>query len=312
LLAARLFNRITRQQIESALARLGVHRGESILATVSLKSMGYVTGGARAVVEALASVVGPEGSLMLSSFPAVDPLPAPPPQGEFDEIETPSAAGLLSEAFRLRPGTLRSLHPVGAMAAAGPRARDWLHGHERSASPFAEGTPIDRFVRSGGRILIIGAHLGPILPYLQEKAEFPYLYVPGVREVIVRSRRGETIPVGTRIFRSASCGVVILQGERPETRDYVLIRDYALVFPSERERRLVKVGYLRHNRGRLIGRLERLRQRGMLSTGMIGAAEAALVDAAPFCDLVGADLAWEVARFKDEYDPEKLETLGLS
>jgi len=312
LLAARLFNRITRDQIESALAALGVLRGDSILANVSLRSLGYVSGGARAVVEALASIVGPEGNLMVPSFPAVDPLPAPPPGGEFDEIETPSAAGLLSEAFRMRPGTLRSLHPVGAMAAVGPLAHGWLEGHERFASPFAEGTPIDRFVRSGGRILIIGAHAGPILPYLQEKAEFPHLYLPGVREMTVHSRRGETIPVATKVFRSASCGVVILQGERPETRDYVLIRDYALVFPAEREKRLDKGGYLRHNRGRLLGRIERLKQRGILSAGMVGTAEAVLIDAAPFCDLVGADLAWEVIRFKEEYDPEKIETLGLS
>jgi aminoglycoside N3'-acetyltransferase len=311
LLAARLFNRISREQIETALAALGVRPGDSILAIASLRSMGYVPGGARSVVEALATVVGPEGSLMVPSFPVVDPLPAPPAGGEFNEIETPSAAGLLSEAFRMRPGTLRSLHPVGAMAAVGPCAHGWLEGHERFASPFAEGTPIDRFVRSGGRILIIGAHAGPILPYLQERAEFPHLYLPGVREVLVRSRRGETIPVATKVFRSASCGVVILQGERSETRDYVLIRDYALVFPSEREGRLEKGGYLRQNRGRLLGRIERLKQRGILTAGSIGTAEAVLIDAAPFCDLVGADLAWEVVRFKEEYDPEKLETLGL-
>jgi hypothetical protein len=44
---------------------------------------------------------------------------------------------------------------------------------------------------------------------------------------------------------------------------------------------------------------------------MIGQAEAVLVEAAPFCDQVSADLEWEIARFKDEYDPEKLENIDL-
>ncbi|MBI3448058.1 MAG: AAC(3) family N-acetyltransferase [Acidobacteria bacterium] len=312
MLASRLFNRIPRQTIEAALAGMGVRRGDSILALVSLRSVGYVVDGARAFVEALASAVGPEGSLMLPAFPAVDPLPAPPESGEFDELETPSAAGLVSEAFRLRPGTLRSLHPVGSMAASGPRAGEWLRGHETGKTPFGAGSPIDRFVASGGRLLIVGAHAGPILPYLQEKAAFPHLYRPGKRSVTIRTRRGQTFKIGTPVFRSESCRVVILQGERPETRDYVVMRDYALVFPAEREKRLAKGGYVRHNHGRLVGRLERLRQRKVVSSGTIGSAEALLVDAGPFCEQVGADLTWEVERFKDEYDPDRLQTLELS
>ena len=311
MLAARLFNRISREKIESALTALGVRRGDSILALVSLKSLGYVQGGARAVVEAIASAVGPEGGVMMPSFPALDPLPALPAAASLDEVETPSAAGMVSEAFRLRPGTLRSLHPVGAITATGPRAAEWLEGHERHSTPFARGSPIDRFVSSGGRILIVGAHAGPILPYLQERASFPHLYLPQIKEVAVRSRDGRYMRVATRLFRSASCRVVILQGERPETRDYVLMRDYALVFPAARQKSVAKGGYLKHNRGRLLGRIERLRQRGILTSGSIGLAEAVLVEAAPFCDQVGADLEWEVARFKDEYDPEKLETLDL-
>jgi aminoglycoside 3-N-acetyltransferase len=312
LLAARLFNRISREEIETGLSALGVRRGDSRLALVSLRGLGYVKGGPREVVEAIASVLGPEGSLMMPSYPTLDPLPAPPPGGTFDELETPTAAGLVGEAFRQRPGTLRSLHPVGTMAAMGPLATEWLEGHERTAPPFAAGTPIDRFVRGGGRILIVGAHAGPILPYLQEKAEFPHLYLPGKRHIEVRTRQGRTMRVATRVFRSPSCGVVILQGERPETRDYVLIRDYALVFPSLREKQIVKDGYLKHNRGRLVGRMERLRQRGILASGVIGSSEAVLLDAGPFCEQVGADLAWEVVRFKEEYNPEKLETLELS
>ncbi len=311
MLSARLFHRISREELQRGFSRLGIGRGEALLALVSMKSLGYVVGGAESVVKALAEVLGSAGSLMMPSFPSLDPLPAVPPDATFDEAATPSAAGLVSEAFRRRPGTLRSLHPIGAMAAAGPLARSWIEGHEESASPFGPGTPLDRFVASRGRILLVGTHAGPILPYLQERAAFPHLYLPGQRHVQVRSRDGASRRVATRVFRSGSCQVVILQGERPERRDYARMRDYALVFPSDRVKWLEKGGAVRHNLGRLLGRLERLKQRGVIKVGKIGCADAALLEAGAFCDQVGGDLQWEVARFKDEYDPELLQSLDL-
>jgi hypothetical protein len=198
------------------------------------------------------------------------------------------------------------------MIASGPMAREWLDGHERSSTPFGKGTPIDRLLASGGRILAIGTHTGPILPYLQERASYPFLYEAGEHEILVRRKGGAPAKVRASRFRGPSCQVVILQGDRPEARDYVLMRDYALVFPADRSEAIDRGGFLRQNRGRLLGRLDRLKQRQVLSTDTIGRADAALIEARAFCDLVVADLSWEVARFKEEYDPERLDLLGIS
>ena len=308
----RLFHRISRDDLDEGFAALGLRKGDSVLALISLRSIGFVVDGPGAVIDAIRNVIGPQGTLVMAAFAALDPLPAPPADGLYDVAETPSATGLLSEAFRRLPDTLRSAHPVGSIAAAGPRAGAWIEGHETHASPFEAGTPLDRFVAEEGRILAIGTHLGPLLPLLQERAGFPFLYREQARDVEVRTARGAVLQVRTRLFRSESCQVVILQGERPESRDYALMRDYALVFPSERERHVERDGFLRQNLGRLIGRLERLKQRGVVTSGQVGRAEAVLIEARPFCEQVGADLAWEVEKFREEYDPERIALLGLS
>jgi aminoglycoside N3'-acetyltransferase len=263
------------------------------------------------VALALLEAVGPEGSVLMPSPPALDPLPAPPPEGIFDEAATPSAAGRVTEAFRKLPQARRSLHPTGSMTGAGPKAAEWLAGHEDRVEPFGPGTPLDRFVAASGRVLAVGTHLGPLLLHLQARAAFPHLYRTSHAHVVVRAREAAPRRVATKVFRSDSCQVVILQGDRSETRDYVRMRDYALVFPPERAGALVEAGFLRQNQGRILGRLERLRQRGVVATGTIGRSPAALVEAAPFCEMVGADLEWEVSRFKDEYDPETLRNLDL-
>lgn len=312
MLTDRIFHRISRSEIQSSLAELGVRTGDSLFVSLSMRNLGWVVGGASAVVDALRDSVGSRGTLMMACTPSLDPLPSPPPGGVFSETETSSAAGRVSEAFRRRAETRRSLHPSGSMAAWGPRAAEWLDGHQDRPSPFGIDSPIDRLVSSGGRILIAGTHMGPILLYLQDRASFPLLYHSDPKEVRVEMRSGESRYVRTRLFRSASCQIVILQGERTETRDYVLMRDYALVFPQEREEALKRGGYLRHNHGRLVGRLQRLQARGVIRLGKIGRAPAALVEAPSFCEQVGADLQWEVTRFKEEYDPERLERLGLN
>jgi aminoglycoside 3-N-acetyltransferase len=70
--------------------------------------------------EALASVLGPEGTLVLPTFTYSFT------KGERFEVETtPSAVGLLTEAFRSRPGVRRSRDPIFSVAAQGRLADDF-------------------------------------------------------------------------------------------------------------------------------------------------------------------------------------------
>ncbi|MFN2108441.1 MAG: AAC(3) family N-acetyltransferase, partial [Anaerolineae bacterium] len=66
---------ITQEDIEKGLRELGLNRGDAVEVHSSLSSFGWVEGGASAVIEALMSVVGEEGALVMSAYPVSPPIP---------------------------------------------------------------------------------------------------------------------------------------------------------------------------------------------------------------------------------------------
>lgn len=59
---------VTRRDIVDALRRLGVSRGDVVLVHSSLKSLGYVEGGADTVIQAFLEAVGEEGTLVMPTL----------------------------------------------------------------------------------------------------------------------------------------------------------------------------------------------------------------------------------------------------
>lgn len=68
-------NVITQEDIEVGLRELGLQRGDAVEVHSSLSSFGWVEGGATTVIEALMSVVGKEGALVMSAYPVSPPVP---------------------------------------------------------------------------------------------------------------------------------------------------------------------------------------------------------------------------------------------
>ena len=56
---------VLKEDIVSALKRLGVDKGQNIMVHTSLSSLGFVCGGAQVVIEALLECVGDEGTIMM-------------------------------------------------------------------------------------------------------------------------------------------------------------------------------------------------------------------------------------------------------
>lgn len=142
---------LTKRNIYDILSRRGVRPGDSILVHSSLRSIGLIEGGPDALIDGLMEVVGPAGTLLMPAFNYTRPLPSP----YFDPRTTPSRAGALTEIFRNRPGTQRSLHPTHSVAAQGKRAEEFLADHHKNLA-FGIGSPIDRLSREGGYVLLIG------------------------------------------------------------------------------------------------------------------------------------------------------------
>ncbi|MFI9805400.1 aminoglycoside N(3)-acetyltransferase [Streptomyces sp. NPDC052301] len=163
---------VTRDGICAQLRRLGVETGETLLVHASLSSLGWVNGGAVAVVQALLDALGPSGTLVVPTQTADQSDPAvwgkPPVPEEwwdriratmpaYDPLITPSrGVGVIPETVRTWPGALRSAHPQTSFAALGARAREITDGHATDCR-LGELSPLARLERRGARVLLLGA-----------------------------------------------------------------------------------------------------------------------------------------------------------
>jgi aminoglycoside 3-N-acetyltransferase len=125
----------------------------------SLSALGWVCGGAVAVVLALQEALGAQGTLVMPTHSGglSDPRKweSPPvPQAwwqvirdtmpAYDKAMTPTRGmGAIVEVFRQQEGTRRSAHPQTSFCARGPRAAEIVDGHELNSS-FGENSPLAR------------------------------------------------------------------------------------------------------------------------------------------------------------------------
>ncbi len=161
----------TRESLAADLRQLGVKPGMTLIMHSSLSSLGWVCGGAVAVVQALMSVVTEEGTIVMPtqtgnySDPAYwvnPPVPQPWWQVIYDTMPafrpevTPSyLMGTIVETFRTSPGVLRSNHPQVSFAAWGHNARYITENHPLEYG-LGEGSPLARIYDLNGWVLLLG------------------------------------------------------------------------------------------------------------------------------------------------------------
>lgn len=135
----------------NTLRDVGVEKDAHLLVHSSLRAVGEIDGGADALLDALLNVVGKDGTLVMPSFCYSWDIPKP----YYDARNTPGKTGMLTEIFRSRPDTERSLNPTHSVLASGKRAGEFLLNHlEKEA--LGIDSPIDRVAQAGGYVLLIG------------------------------------------------------------------------------------------------------------------------------------------------------------
>jgi len=77
----------------------------------------------------------------------------------WDEIGTPSHTGVLSEIFRTRYATGRSIHPTHSAAGLGPAANALLSRHHIGTTPVSENSPYALMRDYDAYVLMIGCGL---------------------------------------------------------------------------------------------------------------------------------------------------------
>jgi aminoglycoside 3-N-acetyltransferase len=161
----------TRESLQRDLHGIGIRQGDVVLVHCSLRSLGWVSGGPVAVVQALLDVVGNRGTIAMPTHSAGLSDPAhwrhPPVPTAWIEIirstmpayeaaTTPTGGmGAVAEVFRTWPGARRSAHPATSMAAWGRHADEIIARHELS-DPLGPTSPLGALYQLNAKTLLIG------------------------------------------------------------------------------------------------------------------------------------------------------------
>ena len=147
---------VTQRDIEAGLRQIGVGQGEIVLMHSSLASMGWVVGGADAVVSALLNVLGQDGTLVVPTF---------------------GNLGVLTKVVENDPRAVRSVHPLAAVAAIGKHAADICRDHWNAELAHGPDTPYMRIADLGGWVLLLGVDQdrNTTLHTVEELLHLPYL-----------------------------------------------------------------------------------------------------------------------------------------
>lgn len=162
---------ITKETIVNELKKIGLEKNDIVMVHTSLKSMGYVCGGAQTIIEALIDVVGSKGTIMMptQSWKNLDPETGVHWDADesdwqlirdnwpaYDKNITPTnTMGAVAEMFRTWPGSIRSDHPARSVCAWGKHAAYLTQNHDLS-DIFGETSPLAKLYELNGKVLLLG------------------------------------------------------------------------------------------------------------------------------------------------------------
>lgn len=121
--------KFTKEMLIEDIKRAGIKPGDILNLKISLKSIGWVEGGAESVVSAFLAVVGTEGTIVTDSFVSVKALKYLKQNDYLTDDTTPSYAGAVANAMLKHPAVRRSKHPIQKFAIIGKLADDFADNH---------------------------------------------------------------------------------------------------------------------------------------------------------------------------------------
>ncbi len=180
----------TRESLAADLRALGIAAGDTLLVHSALSALGWVCGGASAVIDALRDVLNANGTLAMPaqsgnlSDPATWEAPPVPEAWHeqirrtmppFDPRRTPTRGmGRIAELFRTWPGVERSDHPTGSFVAWGRHARRIAEVPQPLGDPFGVGSPLSALLDMDASVLLLGVSFGSCTAlHLAERLAWP-------------------------------------------------------------------------------------------------------------------------------------------
>lgn len=305
--------RVDLNLLVEAFQRIGVEKGITVCVHSSLSRLGFVVGGAEAVIDSLIETVGPDGCILMPSFPMAGSMSRYIEEGKiFDVRASSSRVGAVTEVFRRRSDVRRSLHPTHSVAAWGKSAAEFLKNHERSRTPYGAETPYGRLAESENTfILMLGTHLHSLLHHLQERVDFPNLFLPEERETSFIDEVGGKRTLWTKVMRPRIPYFVAIPSARRTAPDWAILHDFALMFPRRREQIVQRLGYSFEGYQKLYKRRAELEEAGVLRTTRVGRGEIGLLHVKGFLSRVESELRDLIERFRSFYEPGQIASLQL-
>lgn len=181
---------LTVPSLAAQLRACGLAADQTVLVHLAMSKLGWVIGGAEALILALLAAVGDNGTIMMptNSSNNTDPYEwqhPPVPQSwwqmirdhtpAYNPLTTPTRGmGVVPELFRTWPGAVRSAHPAFSLAALGPRAHYLVADHALSEDS-GDRSPLGRLYELDGHVLLLGVdHFNNTSLHLAEfRADYP-------------------------------------------------------------------------------------------------------------------------------------------
>ena len=154
---------VTRADICKAAVALGLTQGDTVLIHSSFKSLGFVEGGAEAVIGGFRDAIGPQGNLVFPTLCQQDWAHV----YENWYMDAPSDVGYLTNYFRKLPDARRSDQATHSVAAQGPDAEYITCTHGQSGrrygvygdTPFAADSPWEKMYKMGAKVVFLGVSI---------------------------------------------------------------------------------------------------------------------------------------------------------
>ena len=170
----KFFFALAQKEIRTGLEKIGLKKDMVVYVHSSMSSLGYVNGGPGSVINSILNVIGNKGTIVMPTFTHKTDI--------FDPETTKSWTGAISECLRARKGSFRSVHPTHSVAAFGMLSKEIIKGHEKSKAPFDKKSPFHKLAIKESYILMLGTENNSMIHYVQNKVNFPNLFLEGTQE----------------------------------------------------------------------------------------------------------------------------------
>lgn len=169
------------QDLADSFVSAGLQDGDVVYLSTQLFGIGLLKDAfsrqeyLEAIYTALVSVIGSKGTLVVPTFTQqVGRFGYP-----FILEETESLTGIFGEYVRMRPDSIRSLHPVFSVSAIGPQAQAICS--DISPVAFGKDSAFDRLIDLGAKAVCIGfdyysGHIVSLMHLVETSFAVPYYY----------------------------------------------------------------------------------------------------------------------------------------